>query len=204
MTAKGRGDLRGHVVLKAEELPSNVGLRLASINEAIMQFKRVKMVYDALYSGDVTERVVDPYYLFFQDGFWNIRAYCNLRKEFRTFALDRIVSLEVLDNYFVPQSVSLEDDLSGSFAAFVDGEPTDVVLRFDEAIKNEVIRKRWHQSQEQIELDDGRLEIHFHVNGLEGIMPWINRWVPYVEVISPAELRKAVHGHLKEALKKYE
>ncbi len=46
------------------------------------------------------------------------------------------------------------------------------------------------QSQRERELKDGRLELRFRVNGLEGITHWIYRWLPYVEVVSPKELKR--------------
>jgi len=58
---------------------------------AIVNFQRVEIIYKALSTDEVTTRKVDPYYLFFEDGFWSLRAYCNLRKDFRVFALDKIV-----------------------------------------------------------------------------------------------------------------
>jgi predicted DNA-binding transcriptional regulator YafY len=45
--------------------------------------------------------------------------------------------------------------------------------------------------------------LRFSVNGLEGIARWIYRWLPYVEVVSPKELRQGVKEELGKALKKY-
>ncbi len=40
------------------------------------------------------------------------------------------------------------------------------------------------------------------MNGLEGITPWIYRWLPQVEVVSPKKLREGVKEELERALKK--
>ena len=107
----------------------------------------------------------------------------------RTFAFDRVVSLSLLDEHFVPLAISPEDELSGAFGAFLDGEPVEVTLRFDEHSKPFILRKKWHESQEVRELDDGKIEVRFRVNGLMGIQNWVYGWIPHVEVVTPQELR---------------
>lgn len=191
-----------HIVLSSEPISPETERYLGLIHQAITNFRKIELVYTAMYSGEETVRKVDPYYLFFHDGFWHLRGYCNLRKDLRTFALDRVVSLKVLDEHFLPKGISPEDELSKSFAAMGDGKPLKVVLKFDEKIKPYVLRKKWHQSQKQKELKDGRLELQFSVNDLEGIKQWIYKWLPYVEVVKPEELRETVRDGLKKALRK--
>jgi predicted DNA-binding transcriptional regulator YafY len=202
--AMPRRDVTQHMVLAPESLPEDIARSLSVIHDAAIAFRRLEITYKALTTGEATKRRVDPYYLFYEEGFWQLRGYCHLRKQFRIFALDRIGSLKVLDEYFVPQKVSWEDDLSASFAAWVDGEPTKVVLRFDPEIRQYIERKKWHQSQTQRDLPDGSLEVAFTVNGIGGIRPWIYRWMPFVEVIAPDDLRKATATELRVALKKHE
>lgn len=116
---------------------------------------------------------------------------------------DRIGSLKVLEEYFVPRLRSGDEELAASFGSFLDGEPVDVVLRFDPGIKVYLLRRRWHPSQEEKELPDGRLEVQFRVNGLEGIRRWIYRWLPQVEVIEPVKLRKKIREELEMAVEKH-
>jgi predicted DNA-binding transcriptional regulator YafY len=97
-----------------------------------------------------------------------------------------------------------EEELTASFGSFLDGEEVEVILRFDPEIKGYIQRKKWHPSQREKELPDGRLEARFRVAGLAGISRWIYRWLPQVEVIAPAELREKAKEDLKKALGKYE
>lgn len=191
-----------HIVLKAEKLSPIVEGYLGTIYSAIKNFQRIKLTYRALYSNEETERKIDPYYLFFQDDYWHLRGYCHLREDLRTFALDRIVSLKVLKEHFIPKGISSDDELSGSFGNMLDGEPVEVVLRFDSEIKPYVLRKKWHQSQKEKELSDGRVEMRFKVNGTEGIKQWIYRWIPHVEIVEPKELKDEIKKELKEAARK--
>jgi predicted DNA-binding transcriptional regulator YafY len=61
-----------------------------------------------------------------------LRAFCRLRKELRTFALDKIDSLTMLDKHFVKKAdFKPNAQNAGAFHVVLDGKPTDVILRFD-------------------------------------------------------------------------
>lgn len=193
-----------HIVLGLESIPPSVSSHLEAIHRAISEYKRLKIAYRALYSDEETTRTVDPYYLFFQEGFWHLRGYCHLREDFRTFVLDRIISLRSLDEHFLPKPVSPEEELAGSFGTFVDGEEVEVILRFDPPIKPHILRKKWHQSQKTTELKNGQLEVRFRVNGIKGIKGWIYRWIPHVQIIAPEELRELAKSEIEKAAKSFQ
>lgn len=185
---------------ESDMLPVDVGTRLGTLNGAATNHRKVSIVYKALSTQETTTRVVDPYYLFSSDGLWQLRAFCHLRREFRTFALDQILSLKPLEEYFAPEQLHWQEEIAGSFGAYVGGEPTEVVLRFDEEIKPYIMRKRWHQSQTECKLPDGRLELKLTIDGLEGIVQWVYSWLPHVEVVAPGELRDVITKGLRLSL----
>jgi predicted DNA-binding transcriptional regulator YafY len=193
-----------HIVLKNEVSSPEIGNYLQAIHNAIVNFQKIELQYKTLHSDQESTRIVDPYYLFYQDGFWNLRGYCHLREGFRTFALDRILSLRILDQHYLPKRITPEEDLSGAFGSVVDGKPVEVILMFDKEIKQHVMRRQWHESQKTSELKDGRLKMIFNVKGSEGIKEWIYRWLPHVEVISPKKFREEIKGELEEAVKRHD
>lgn len=199
--SKKKVSLPKHIALSAESAPI-VYQHLSAINDAIDNFQRLEIAYKALYSNELTTRKVDPYYIVYREGFWNLRGYCHLREDLRTFALDRIVSLKTLNQHFLPKKVDMAEELAGSFGSVIDGEPVDVILRFDAEIKPHVLRKKWHLSQEIKELTTGGIDMSFRVNGLEGIKKWIYQWLPHVQVVEPVELRNIARKDLKEALRR--
>ena len=52
-------------------------------------------------------------------------------------------------------------------------------------------------------LPDGGLKMTSRVNGFIGIKPWIMRWILYVVVVGPKELKKLIRMELQEALRKF-
>lgn len=193
-----------HIILSADTASFENDRHLGALHHAITNFKKAEIDYKTLYSDEDSLRTIDPYYLFFQDGFWHLRAYCHLREDFRTFALDRITALRILDEHFLPKKIVPEDDLAGSFGGVVDGEPVEVVVRFDPEITPYILRKKWHPSQQETPLKDKRLEVRFTVNGFEGIKQWLYRWIPFVEVVGPKELREELKRDLKAEMQKHD
>lgn len=190
-----------HIVLGLEGVSPSVNAHLETIHRAISEYKRIEIRYKTLYSGEETSRRINPYFLFYFEGFWHLRGYCHLREAFRTFALDQIISSKILNEHFLPKIISPKEELDGSFGTFIDGEPVDVVLRFSPEIKPYILRREWHQSQKTRELENGQLEVTFHVNGIEGIKSWIYRWIPHVQIITPQELRELAKAEIKKAVK---
>lgn len=198
-----KGDLQRNLVYSTDPQGPKFSGHLGAIMIAMENRQRISLVYRSLHEDVETTRVVDPYYVYVSDGFWLLRAFCRLRNEPRSFALDKIVALKVLDEYFISTpEVEPIDELSGAFGSFIDGDPVEVVLRFDAEIRAQVMRKRWHKSQTETELKDGRLEMKFNVNGIEGIKQWIYRWLPYVVVVGPKELKREIMAELKESTRK--
>ncbi|RJQ14720.1 MAG: WYL domain-containing transcriptional regulator [Nitrospiraceae bacterium] len=196
--------LPNYLIFKAAQPPALVTGNMSSLQHAITNFKTVAFAYKSVYSSKTISREIDPYYLFYNDDIWYLRGHCHLRNDFRTFALDRISSIKVLNKHFVPVDISPEDELSNSFGSVIDGKPVDVVLRVDAAGKAFITRKKWHQSQKIKELKDGGIEVRFRVNGTEGIKTWIYRWLPHVEVIAPKKLRDTIYTELRGAINKFQ
>lgn len=178
------------IVASAPALPKKVSTYLGMILQAIMEYQRLEIHYSSLSEDELTKRVIEPCYVFFRDGFFNVRAYCRLRKDYRTFAVDRIALLKPLDEFFMPHPISANEEMEVAFGAYIDGEPAEVTLIFDEDVRAQISRKKWHPSQKNRTLPDGRLEVSFTVNGLDGIRQWVYQWIPHVKVVAPEELKE--------------
>ena len=71
---------------------------LADIQKAITSFRQVRIQYRSIYKDELTERVIEPLGLYFNDDKWVLIAFCLLRKDHREFRLDRMESLRLLDS----------------------------------------------------------------------------------------------------------
>jgi len=191
-----------HIILKASDTTPKIDSYLGALHQAIMSFQKVDILYQPVHSAEETRRTIDSHYLFFHEGFWYLRGHCHKDREMRTFALDRIVTLKTLSEHFLPKAVSPEEELAASFGTWLDGDPTEVVLQFDKEIKQQILRKKWHQSQKNKELKNGKIEIKFIVKGLGGIKKWIYQWIPNVKVIAPKKLWQELNNDMKQMISK--
>jgi len=138
----------------------------------------------------VTDRIVDPYAFKLSFGIWYLVGYCHLRKEIRTFRIDRIQYTEVLDESFtIPEDFNMDGFFAGSWG-IVRGKKYRVKLRFAREIADFVAECSWHPSQKLNRNKDGTLSAEFEVRGLSEIKIWILGFGQNVEVLEPEELRQ--------------
>lgn len=81
-----------------DEAPS--AATVATLSVAAQAGRRVRLRYAAL-SGEETERGFDPYGLVYLGGRWYAAGYCHLRREMRTFRLDRMREVRAGDETFL-------------------------------------------------------------------------------------------------------
>ncbi|RMG56877.1 MAG: WYL domain-containing transcriptional regulator [Deltaproteobacteria bacterium] len=197
---KERKDLSRFIVIEGGSISPEVDDHLLEISRAIREERRIEIRYHAVSTGEETVRKVDPYFLFFADGFWHLRGFCHLRGEPRTFSVDRILELTVLEEHFLPGEEDPAEVFARAFGSFVDGDPVRVTVRFSPRVREHVLRRKWHETQKTKKRKDGSVDLTFEVNGVDGIKPWIYRFIPNAEVISPAWFRKQVREELESAL----
>lgn len=76
---------------------------------AIEEARKIHFGY-AREDGIRSERIARPLALFYWGPAWTLTAWCELRDDFRSFRLDRITALVVLDETFVPEPGRTLDD----------------------------------------------------------------------------------------------
>src|SRR5690606_35058049 len=117
------------------------------------------------------------YHLANINGEWFLFAYDHARKDFRTFIPVRIQALEKTGKTFVrSQKFSLEKRLRDSFGVFSAEGEFDVVIRFNEKVADYIREKKWHDSQQLIEVKNGGVELRLKLSSLAEIERWILGW----------------------------
>ena len=74
--------------------------QLANLRRALREQRKVRLDYQRS-DGSRSQRLVWPLGLTFMAPLWLLTAWCELRRDFRNFRLDRATKLEVLDDVFV-------------------------------------------------------------------------------------------------------
>ena len=172
-----------------------------AITDCIANNRSIDIIYTSLSKKETTERRVDPYGVFFYEGAWHVIGYCNLKKELRTFAIDKIKSLKETGHYFVRDTgFDLRKSLSGSWGIIFNEDAVNITVRFSEAIASYIDRqKKWHPTEIRKRLPDGSIELSLQVNGVSEIKGWIYSWIPYVEVVKPDWLKAEIRNELLQS-----
>jgi predicted DNA-binding transcriptional regulator YafY len=162
----------------AEQLDKFFG----QLQTAIRKTKKVRMLYDSLSEDVDIELTLDPYHLMYNRRAWYILGFSNMHNEVRTFKLNRIKSLTVLERCFLrDDGWDVQEYLGRAWSMIPEGRIYDVKLRFSPKVARKVSFN-----------EDGSAEVEFRVDGLGEIRWWILGYGDEVEVLRPAALRKRI------------
>jgi predicted DNA-binding transcriptional regulator YafY len=172
------------------------------IQEAIEGRKVLQLLY---HPRDQTpaERKVNPYAVHLHNGTLYLIGHCHLRKDIRSFVVDRMQKIKLTDESFtVPSEFSLESYLRHSFGMFRE-DLVRVKVRFHKSLTRYLLERRWHPSQKNKKLKNGSLELAFEVAGTKEIKTWILGFGSLAKVLEPASLVKEIKDDLEKSLKSY-
>ena len=104
---------------------------LVTLSTAAQQRQRVHLAYRTPQQAD-SERDFDPYGLLYRSGRWYVAGHCHLRRELRSFRLDRVRSVRAIDSYFGrPEHFDVLDYLRESIARLPREHAVEVRLHTD-------------------------------------------------------------------------
>jgi predicted DNA-binding transcriptional regulator YafY len=176
----------------------------AEVAQAVLKRRRLKIKHYNRMEDRETDRVISPQRLVHYRDNWYVDAWCHLRSDLRSFAVDAIRAAEPLDERAKDVSKSdLDDYLKGGYGIFAGRDVTWAKLKFSPLAARWVAAQAWHSKQRAKTDGDGSylLEIPYS-NDRELIMD-ILKFGPEVEVLEPESLRKSVAEQLSAAAKKY-
>lgn len=162
---------------------------LEKLRRAARERRRVQMEYHGRSQPQPTRRSLDPYALVHRWGWWYVIGYCHLREGLRTFRVDRIAALALLESTF---DVPPDFDLQAYLAQEPGAQPLlEVQLRFrPEAARLAYDNRAYWESLEPQE--DGSVQVGFAAPDLIWAASMVLAYGPVVEVLSPPEVRQTV------------
>ena len=176
---------------------------VATLSDATAKRNQVEILYGALSTGEELRRRVDPYQVWAMNGSFYLIGRCHMRDAVRTFAMDRIKELTVLNEIFAfPEDFSLEDYLQTAFRVMT-GPPEVVRVWFRESAAQVIKERIWHPSQEIREQEDGSLVVTLKVPINYEVISWILGFGSASQVLEPVSLRSRIQGELESSLNQY-
>lgn len=179
------------------------------LTSAAVSQRRVQMRYHTLNSDRISERLFDPYTVYFDpDGATlKVIGHDHRSREIRPFSIDHIKALsETSEPFSRPPHFNLEAFLTENCFNGIHGEPLTVRLRAYGVTARIFAERKFHQSHRIIEQTKPGREveetttIEMRVARGRGLVRFILSWMPEIEVADPPELRQEVAVALQQAL----
>ncbi len=175
------------------------------VAKATVDRKQVEIVHLNRQSGESVKRIISPQQLIHYRDNWYVDAWCHLRKEVRSFAVDAITECELLD---VDAKELDPDQLRASmqsgygiFGGAVKGWAT---LKFTPERARWVQHEEWHPEQRGTLHADGSYTLEVPYSDERELLGDILRHGAEVEVISPPSLQTEVIEIVKEMTFQYD
>jgi predicted DNA-binding transcriptional regulator YafY len=174
----------------------------ARLLEATLHRRQASLIYHSQSSDRTKTYLVHPYRLAHALGGLYLLAYVPEYHEVRTFALERVQEVSLLEETFTPIE-ELPDEAFPDSLGVHSGPPERVELEFQPAVADYVVAREWHQSQKLEPVDAGRVRMTLDVCVDRSLQSWILSFGPFARVISPAHLARTIAGQIDEAAAQY-
>ncbi|HEY9380307.1 MAG TPA: WYL domain-containing protein [Burkholderiales bacterium] len=174
------------------------------VANAVLKRQRIHIAYAGRSSNAVTEREISPQRLVHYRENWYVDAWCHLREDVRSFAVDAIQHATLLDKKAKNVADKDLDEVLASGYGIFSGRSTQwAKLRFTPARARWVGSEQWHPKQKSSYDTDGAYVLEVPYADDRELIGDILRHGAEVEVLGPPALRRAVREHLGAAIKRY-
>ena len=151
-----------------------------------------------------TEREVSPQRLVHYRDNWYVDAYCHLREDLRSFAVDAIRAAELRDARAkeIPKA-ELDEYLASGYGIFAGRKVEWATLKFTPHAARWVSAQNWHPSQRVRVEKDGSYLLELPYADDRELLMEILKFGADVEVLAPPALRDKVKLQLEKARQRY-
>ena len=175
-----------------------------ALSLALLGGKRVFIRHRKRGDGGITERTVSPQRLVHYRYNWYLDAWCHVRQDLRTFAVDAIGQAQVGDEAVRKVAEDeLDRVLGAGYGIFAGADTETAVLRFTAAAARWVADEVWHSRQVGRIEADGSYVLELPYSREPELVMDLLRHGAGVEVLAPPALRAHVAQELAAAARQY-
>lgn len=175
-----------------------------AVANALLEGKKLRLQYYNRDKKETTDREISPLQLVHYRENWVLDAWCHEREGLRTFGLEAIESVEVLNE--PAKEVSREEmrkHFQSGYGIFAGIANNRAVIKFTPERAQWVSKETWHPNQTASWTKDGSYILEVPYSNDSELLMDIMRYGTDVEVMGPPALRKRIKSILSAATKKY-
>jgi predicted DNA-binding transcriptional regulator YafY len=175
---------------------------IARALEATVHQRQAKLTYYSKSSDRTKTYLIHPYRLAYAQAGLYLLAYVPEYGQVRTFAVERIEDLSLLEERFTPIEELPNEAFPHSLGVH-SGPPEHVEIEFQPAIADYVRAREWHPSQQLRDNGPDGLRLALDVCLDRALQSWILSFGPFARVIAPDALVKDIAEQFEEARARY-
>jgi len=175
---------------------------IARALEATLQHRQTTIVYHSKSSERTKRYLVHPYRLAYAQGALYLLAYVPEYSAVRTFAIERLQDVSLLEERFTPIE-ELPDAAFPHSLGVHSGAPERIEIEFQPAVADYVRSREWHPSQRMADAAAGGVQLTLDVCRDRALHSWILSFGPFARVIAPEALVKEIAEQFEEARARY-
>src|SRR5688572_29738319 len=174
------------------------------VGAALLKRSRIWIRHYSRKDDRETEREISPQRLVHYRDNWYLDAYCHLRQDLRSFAVDAIREARVLEARAKEIPAGELDEYLGSGYGIFGGRKVEwATLKFTPEAARWVTAQNWHPKQRARVDPDGTFVLEIPYAHERELVMEILKYGSDVEVLAPESLRERVAGDLKRAAGRY-
>jgi proteasome accessory factor B len=166
--------------------------------EATLHHRQATFTYHSKSSDRTKAYLVHPYRLAYAQGGLYLMAFVPEYGEVRTFAVERIEDISLLEERFTPVE-DLGDAAFPHSLGVHTGPPERVTIAFDRSVADYVRTREWHQSQQCRDEAGGGVELTLDVCVDQTLRSWILSFGAAARVRSPEGLAGEIAAQFARA-----
>jgi len=174
----------------------------AKLIEATLHTRQTSLTYYSQSSNRTKVYLVHPFRLAHAQGGLYLLAYVPEYREIRTFALERVQEVSLLEERYTPIDDLPDQAFPHSFGVF-SGPPEHIALEFQPSVADYVVAREWHQSQKVEIVPGGIVNMTLDVCVDRSLQSWILSFGPFVRVVAPDHLARSIASQIEEAAELY-
>lgn len=169
------------------------------VASSLLMRKQLNIKYAGRDRSKTTERTLSPQRLVHYRDNWYIDAWCHMREQLRTFAIDRIeysrlINIKALEI----DDATLNEHFTTAYGIFSGKPNKTAILKFNEKVAKWVAEEQWHPDQNgQFEFDGSYL-LELPYRDQRELIQDILRFGPDVEVLKPESLREEIKTKIEQ------
>ena len=159
------------------------------LQQAIYRSRLLVIHYFSPHKQETTVREVEPLGMVQMGSYWYLAAWCRLRKDYRSFRLDRVGKYELTEEVLEDPKIHTMDQ----FIQYYQKERGEkLVVRFESEVVSHIGEQKYYYGWVSEKIVENGVEMTF-LSDVPGMMVrWILGWGRHATVVWPSSLRKEV------------